>query len=293
MSQLVELTSIPDDLSPVNAGATPLWIGMQTTEPYFKKNIYNVLVNEMKNSVFTRHEPGIWECFDRAFWGISVVRCKCPGAPVGIAYGNALEGPVSALPDPRHAVIYYWHWMNNTYTLAKFDPQIGNVDNFDLKAFVGFPICRPNYNIGGKSIGKCELLPPFDSTIGEGQILIYNNFEDDPGYDVTKFGKIMSDLGAGSYSLCARPATSKEGDIYTKKRFREDRAFWVFNQLRSKYNRAAVGFAWGTKTREPDALSKDTAVVVVWSSPEDYIYWDIVGKGKINKEDFKAKFIVG
>jgi hypothetical protein len=284
---IVKLKAVLDDLGSIGGGATKMWFAdQQILEAHSKGKILGVLKAEREsNPNFSKHIPGQWECFDRAYWGISVVRCKCPGAPVGVAIGIGKEGSPSVVGQP-HAIIYFWTWENNDWTASLYDPLIGEVHDFQTKAFVSFPPFRPNWGFG---IGK--ILKPFDTlqSIDQGWIMLYDVMG---GYNIDNFDNIKSDLANKSYSLCTPPNDEAEKAIFDKKRNREDRVFWVYNQLRNKYNRAAVGFALGTKPNETDK-KKDSAAIVLWKSATQCIFWDVENGVEIAPKDFKPKFLLG
>jgi hypothetical protein len=286
MSPNTFLKAMPNDLSTIGEGATYIWDGQQTMEPHSKGKIIGVLNSERANNPdFTFHEAGLWECFDRAYLGVSIVRCQTPGAPVGIAFGTALEGGPSVINQP-HAILYFWHMMNGKWTSVLYDPLYGEINIFKPKAFISFPIYRPNYPYPG---GKPQLLSPFDTMtpVDTGVIMMYNNFEIDKGYNLTNYNNVKSDLDNKRYKLCAPPAE------YEKKRTREDRALWVYNQIRSKYKRSAIGFAWGIKIKEADPKKKDSAALVLWKNESEYLLWDVEQGKPIGEGDFQAKFILG
>jgi hypothetical protein len=284
MSPNVTLSAMPNDLGPTDHGATKMWFGEQTMEPHSKGKIRGILDKERENDIFRRHQAGRWECFDRAYWGVSIVRCQLPGTPVGVAFGTAKEGGPSVMNQP-HAIMYFWHMMNGKWTPVLYDPLYGEIQAFEPRAFISFPIHRPNFGYGQPKVPT-----PFDTMddADEGVIMMYNNFEsDDKGYDLSNFNNIKNDLANKRYKLCTPPAD------YEKKRTREDRAFWVFNQMRSKYNRAAIGFAWGVNKKEADSKKKDSAVLVLWKNESEYMLWDVEQGNTIGEGDFNAKFVLG
>lgn len=285
---IVKLKSVLDDLPSIGGGATKMWFAdQQILEAHSKGKILEVLDAERANNPnFIKHIAGQWECFDRAYLGISVVRCKCPGAPVGVAIGIGKEGGPNVVGKP-HAIIYFWTWENNSWTPSLYDPLYGEVHDFQIKAFVSFPPFRPN-----SGLGEGKILKPFDklSPNDQGWIMLYDVMG---GYDIDNFNNIRSDLANRRYNLCAPPNEPNEKRAFDYKRSREDRAFWVYNQLRVKYNRAAVGFALGTKPNENDKTKKDSAAIVLWKNANECIFWDVEQGAEIAPKDFKLRFLLG
>lgn len=288
---IVKLNSILKGLGSVGGGATPMWFAeQQILKAYSKGKILGVLNTEREsNPNFIRHSSGNWECFDRAYWGVSIVRCKCPGAPVGISIGIGKEGSASVVGQP-HAIIYFWTWENDKWTPTLFDPLIGEVHDFQNKAFVSFPIFRPNASKAG--IGTAKILQPFESftRVDKGWIMLYDIMG---GYDIDNFSNIKSELANKVYSLCSPPSDPEEKTAFERKRTREDRAFWIYNQIRNKYNRSAVAFACGINASETDAKKKDCAAIVLWENAGKCIFWDIESGKEYAKGDFQPSFVLG
>lgn len=295
----VELKKVLDELGSVGGPkkyATSIWYAeSDILKSYTEGKIMDALNTERStNPKFSKDIPGFWECTDRAYWGVSVVRCKCPGTPMGVAIGTGKVGKVVGQP---HAVIYFWTWdFNNnswTQTPSIYDPLYGPIHDFDPKAFVSFPPYRPNFKFNGIKIGEAKLMSPFDTftPIDKGWIM--------PSYDqkyyVDYFEDIKSKLTDKNnkiYTSCLPPNVQSEMDVFKRRRTREDRAFWTYNQIRDTYNRSAVAFALGTKPNETDD-KKDSAAIVLWKSAKECIFWDVEQRAEISSADFEPRFVLG
>lgn len=275
MSERIALNK-PVGLTYANSGSTGLWLGDQVVDPYSKAKILGILNAEMPKPEF-KHKPGLWECTDRAYWGVSAVRCQCPGAPVAVAIGVAKE---RAVAGQDHAVIYFWYLDNNNWKPILFDPLYGEIQDFETKVLIPFPIYRP-----GGGYGLRKDLPPFE---GIGPI---NGGYISPSYDdyfVDNFGKITDIISNKTYISCNMPTNQKEQDVFIQYRTREDRAFWAFTHIRSKFNANAVGFALGTGNVK--GKIQDHAALVLWRDADTYEFWD-VEKG-IRSTNFNARFVL-
>jgi hypothetical protein len=278
-------------LDPATGTATAVWFGDKVLKDYPKGTILNVLNQEFKKNApngrpLNEQVYGSWECFDRAYWAANTLRCNLPGTPVAI--GTTGLGMVGG-KEEDHAVIYFYTWDGKNWIPTCYDPQRGEINDFKPKSAVFMPIFRPNFdptNIYG--LKEKKVLPPFDIQFKlnetlSGWTMLY---EAENGYDVSHFDEIKNKLNNGAFPSCQPP-------MNTYFLTREDKTFFLYNQIRGTYRHSAVGFAWGTKRKENDPKKKDSAVIVLWKDANDCMFWCPDEGKEIKNDEFDVRFVLG
>ncbi|MCX6674639.1 MAG: hypothetical protein NTY37_12780 [Methanothrix sp.] len=288
------------NLDPASGTVTPIWFGDKVLKDYPKGVILEVLDKEFKKNApngkpLAEHRQEYWECFDRAYWAVSALRCQCPGAPCAVATTG--RGFVAG-KEEDHAVIYFYTYDGKNWIPQAWDPQRGEINDFKPKSAVFLPIFRPHFDPGNVfGLKEKKVLPPFDQQFKlketlSGWTMLY---EAEGGYDVSYFDEIKNKLQNKEFPSCQPPPDTdkKKFDVFQKMRNREDRAFFLYNQIRGKYNRSAVAFCWGSIKKENDPLKKDSAVIILWKGADDCIFWSAEGGKVIANEEFDPKFVLG
>lgn len=278
------------DLDPATETVTPLWFGDKVLKDNPKGAILQFLDEEFSKNApngrpLNEQVTGGWECFDRAYWAAGKLRCNLPGTPVAIATtGLGMVGG----KEEKHAVIYFYTWNGSNWIPTCYDPQRGVINDFKPFSGVFMAIFRPNFDPTGEyGLNEKKILPPFNvPKIKETQSGWTMLYEPENGYDVSHFDEIKNKLKSGDFQSCQPPKNAK----YLT---REDKAFFLYNQIRGTYRRSAVAFAWGTKRNENDPKKKDSAVVILWSSANDCLFWSPDEGREIKSNEFNVRFVLG
>lgn len=245
---------MPDGIDAVSQdfiGTTGTW---SYVTPHPKLQVLDFLTKKVS---YDTYQEDIWDCEDRAFWGIAKARCQFIGCPMGAAIGKPIEGNFSK--DMDHTLIVFWHYSGNQYEPIFFDPDdsLKREVRFSPRIIIPFPIHRyhdPN--------AVRKELPPFENfpQIKNGYFALDNN------YNITDINKIEAYLRG----LIKCP-DSPDPLAY---RFREDRAFWAFIHAGHEFKGAPIGVAFG-KAQEGKFKGKDHGVIMLWKSCDDFVFWDV------------------
>jgi hypothetical protein len=199
----------------------------------------------------------IWDCIDRAIWGIVHARHKFPGCAIGMAEGKGQTGSVSGKP---HAVILiwdnvpsnprYWDPLFQTTKPYKFDPS---------RRIIAFPFGAD---------GKSDTIEPIKS-LHMSRIKDKNYVSWDSNYRLYPLTTDADDgvldyLEKSNYEFSCvdgHPAANQNdfGDYWHDM----DQAFWAYIHVRRAYPGCAIGVAYGDPK---DDFS--TVVNVLWYKDE-------------------------
>jgi len=234
------------------------------------------IIAYLKKINYGEYISTIWDCEDRAFWGVAHVRRRFSGCPIGIASGKAKIGGA----EVQHAVIILWcpdeHGkISESSRYIYFDPDKNSpIDeaSFTPELIVPFSV--------DKTRSK-QKIPPlngagFEKPL-EGVYFIWD-YHHDWSIDINKVKqyvieqenlKFSEKYKSGCEELAAGGQGSQEevhkvmdkiaaSSLWSK----EDRALWAFAHVRRKFKGFPIGMA----------LSNDDAVLILWENPSKSVY---------------------
>lgn len=215
----------------------------------------------------------IWDCLERALWGVAHALHRFPGCAIGVAEGTAKVGPAT---DKDHAVIIIWE--KGLGSFIYWDPLLPakklTPDEFGpIVRIEAFPP-----GVGFDNMGK-QPAPITDemTRIGKGKFVCWKT-----GYKLypLKVPKEQGRNGIEDYlnvplyensciDIGGHQPGPKDGDPFWGPR---SRALWSYIHVRRVYESCAIGIAFG----EPEK-GKSPVVNVLWQKDGDKykrIYWD-------------------
>jgi len=225
------------------------------------------------------------DCEDRAFWGMAHARHRFPGLAIGVASGEAVEGPIADLPDKRHAVIVLWYQGEKELEPVFWDPlpqHQGTVEFSNIRSILAFPI----------GSGPYKASPLGNFTPLNNQALVF-----DERRIVYRKDDILSYLRGKQYESGDHRCAEDHTTPYTRsleRMWRDyDDALWAFVHVRRDY----VGCPVGVAIRDPTPGRTSDAVIIIWHQKDEskendsltYTYWDTIGKREV--PDFRPKVI--
>jgi len=278
------LKKMPNDIS---------YLPFRTTTGMWSDYVHahnpNDVVNYLQSLDYGSHVDNVYDCEDRAFWGIAHARSRFPGQPMAAAIGKAVGGPFDG---QNHAVIAFWAKDRNIYKNFYFDPEVkvsgsakvkGDLVNFDTKILVPFPMWRKN----SKS-GKQEELPPFNKGFSyqSGAAVLDRSYT---LFNADSHNKMMDFLEKKSYGMPKGPSDPDLSSLFDTHWMKivEDRVLWVFVHARRKFKGYATGMAFGSMARD----NADYALLVIWNDKGEPLLYDIE-TGLIKSSDFKARTVI-
>lgn len=245
------------------------------------------IIDYLKEIDYGDYEAEIYDCEDRAFWGIAHVRHMYPGFPIGMAQGKA-QPPYYNNED--HALIILWYRIGRISKYTYFDQEsleeiapsdgIFGKDQEFLDIVIGFPDDKTGKGFkplpfpsltqikGRKSIGLDfvhEFYPKEDLI----DYLVNQTYEKHC-LGIAPDGKLMSHGTMDPLNF----------DVYWKSN-PDDKALWAYAHLKRKFLGAPVGLALGNKNSTIFIIYKD-------NGKQQTVYWDFNGEVK----DFDAKLIL-
>ncbi|MCR3883125.1 hypothetical protein P0O24_02190 [Methanotrichaceae archaeon M04Ac] len=225
------------------------------------------------------------DCEDRAFWGMAHARHRFPGLPIGVASGEAVEGPIADLPDKRHAVIVLWYQGEREIEPVFWDPlpeHQGTVEFRNVRSIIAFPIGRGPYTprpLGGFTPLNNQAL------IFDERRIIYRKS------DVLSY--LNNEMYESGDHRCAEDHTTPY-TLSLRRMWRHyDAALWAFVHVR----RAFVGGPIGVAIRDPTPGEASDTSIILWHKKDEskegndlgYAYWDPIRKEEM--AGFKPKII--
>jgi hypothetical protein len=224
--------------------------------PFPDSEIKNILTN----ADYGQYIPDIWDCEQRAFWGISQVRCKLYGCPIGAAIGKIQEASYSSSSEMHTLIIYWKHLGGNNYQQVYFDPGLNRETTaFIPHIIIPFPVFRPSQ----PDIIRNEFLPFANNRIDSGYLALNTN------YTFVKADTIINRL-KNLQDKCKEPDNPP-----IAYRFSEDRALWASNHVRREFAfdkqggiSLPVGVAFGK------VGSKDIGAIVIFNENDPAIFLD-------------------
>ena len=272
--------TMPYDFKAKFGGTTGLWKDAATNYPLRGQKPLGVITYLQSIEDYGGHDKDRWDCEDRALLGVSRVRCKFPGAPVGVAVRKEPNGE-------DHAVIIIWYKKTDTspWEHTYFDPLRGEVE-FNVHTIIPFPVWRPNADRGSRD----ELSEDFKDLqwLNKCAVVLdqFHNFD--------SFGDIKKSLELKEYGECQAPKDSSKALVFREYWSREDKALWAMIQTRfrlykSTGNPIPLGIAFGT-AKKGKYRGKDHAVLILWKNTDKFIFWDLVD-GDIGIK-FNARLVV-
>jgi hypothetical protein len=225
----------------------------------------------LKRLDYGAYIPTIWDCEDRAFWGVAHVRHRFSGCPIGIASGKAKIGG----EEVQHAVIILWcpdeHGkISESSRYIYFDPDKNSeIDktSFTPELIVPFSVNKTKLKQKIPPLNDAGFEKPLD-----GVYFIWD-YHHDWSFNINEvtqyvIGQEKLKFSEKYKSGCEEFAAGCQGhqedvhkvmDKNAAKMFwsKEDRAFWAFAHVRRKFKGFPVGMA----------LSNDDAVLILWEKP--------------------------
>lgn len=277
------IKKMPDDLNPLPLKSTTgMW-----SEHVYAHDPSDVL-HYLHSLDYGKHVDNLYDCEDRAFWGIAHARSRFPGQPMAVAIGNVVGGPFDG---QNHAVIAFWAKDKGLYKNFYFDPEgkvswvpkvKGGLVNFDTKILIPYPVYRPN-----SGSGKQRDLPPFDQfTWKSGAVILDRSYK---LFDASSIKKMMDFLRNKRYGITEIPIDSNLSSLFSSlwENSIEDRVLWAFAHARREFIGYAIGMAFGTIVKN----RSDYASLVLWDNQGEPILMDIEF-GRVIPEDFKVRTLI-
>jgi hypothetical protein len=223
-----------------------------------------------KAKTYGKYENFRWDCEDYAFLAASDVRCRFLGLPVAIAIGKGMEGGPT-IEGFNHAINILWFESQvgdqKKWEPRYFDATIGSeVKKFDTQVIIALPV---------SGLTDHQDLPPFDklSFLKDAAFAL-----DGRNYDFNLVNTdVMDTLKNKRVEECPKPTNKEELDLFNNAKYwsTSDRVFYWFAHIRRMHKGAPVGVAFGLATHPKRPNSFDYAALVVWSSPDNFTYWDV------------------
>lgn len=212
-----------------------------------------------------RQIDDIWDCSERALWGIVHARHKFPGCAIGLAEGKNSK-------KENHAVIIIWESDLKKYIY--FDPLSPqkNADFGSEVRIIAFPFNALESSEPVEIIGKSM------SRIKDNNYVSWDaKYNIYPLTDAKNRNGVLDYLSTPLYDkycvdLPAHPSVN-EADF--KNYWKDlDRAFWSYMHVRRQYDGCAIGVAIG----DPEP-KKSHFVNIIWTEKKEgenhkYIFWD-------------------
>jgi hypothetical protein len=232
------------------------------------------------------YQKDIWDCEDHAFLAAADLRCNFPGLPVAIAVGTATDKKSSAgIKGQMHAVNYIWF---ESKAGADWVPMILDpadekwIDEFDTKTIIPLPIS------GLKNHKELRPFELFDFRANAA----FQLDERVHSFELITDGTVKKTLENKDFQQCTGPKDSKYKAFVNKDTWStNDTVFYAFAQIRKKHMGAPVGVAFG-ELAPKNGPKEQYATLVLWSSQDQFIYWDVNLKRDISSDLKKigAKF---
>ena len=212
----------------------------------------------------------IWDCLERALWGIAHTLHRFPGCAIGVAEGEAKVGPASG---KDHAVIIIWEKGLGSFNY--WDPLLPGKK---LKPDEFGPVVRieafPS-GVGQGDIGKQPA--PIDAgmiRIKDGDFVCWKT-----GYKIYPLTMpnntgVIDFLKVPLYKTYCPDLNSHQPEPSNANTYWGDRsrALWSYIHVRRVYESCAIGIALGTPEK-----GKSVAVNVLWykdGAKYSRKYWD-------------------
>ncbi|MGV8175944.1 MAG: hypothetical protein ACP5OU_09610 [Methanothrix sp.] len=283
--------TMPDGIPWCDSGTT----GMRfpAMHSYTPEKVMKYITKKIAD--YPPYKEEIWDCEDHAFLAAADIRCNFPGAPVGIAIGKATHSSHATIRNQMHAVNYLWFQSGGegegkageNWEHRIFDPAGREwVDDFDAKVIIPLPI-------SGLKDHK-ELKPFADSNKYPFRIKAAFQLDKRAHQFVLPNGDVMKTLTSGDFEKlrCPGSAFPEYNTFFEKKGYwsLHDTVFYVFAQIRRKHMGATVGVAFGEIVFK-DGTRQEQSALVLWSSPNQFILWDIDTKSDMSDlKKFGARF---
>jgi len=272
---------MPDGIQRTMSGITEL-----DTDPARVK-VYDIddVMDYLETLDFAKFIKIYHDCEDRAFWGMAHARHRFPGLPIGVASGEAAEGPIADLPDKRHAVIILWYQGEEELEHVFWDPlpqHQGTVRFRNIKSIVAFPIGRGPYT--ASPLSKFTPLNSQALVFDEKRIVYRKD-------DILSY--LKNELYESGEHKCVEDHTTPYR-LSLRRRWRDyDDALWAFVHVRRDY----VGCPIGVAIRDPTDSGMSDDVIILWHKKDEskvdsnltYTYWDPIGQKEV--DNFKPKTI--
>jgi hypothetical protein len=237
---------------------------------------------EDKARTYGKYQDKIWDCEDYSFLAASDIRCRFLGQPVAIALGIGKEGGPNIIGLP-HAINVLWFesdvgggqkkWIHRYYdaTIHK------EVKNFETHVIIPLPV---------SGLTDHKELPPFENFrfLDSAAFVL-----DGKAYNFDLINSVIDTLEKKGINDCPRPGDIEGGALFDNPLYYSynDRVFWWFSHIRQMHKGAPVGVAFGKATNPNVPQSFDYASLVLWRSPSDFVYWDIIGAKDATQMDIK------
>lgn len=290
----MNLESVSDKQIPVPGGFTQIGgPGAPATSGLSKANMNanaqdaNDIICYLKK---LNYEPldskdNLWDCQERALWGIVHARRMFPGCAIGMVEGKGQEGGVAGVD---HAAIVVWERGLEGYRY--WDPLFPDKDDGTYK-FDPHPVRIIAFPFGVN--GDADMIDPISHNMSkidignyiswETEYWLYPLTEDDPK-------SVINYLRHPGYNFsCIDFDNHTGGAIDGKNKYWRDadRAFWAYIHVRRQYPGCAIGVVFGKPKR-----GYSFAVNVLWykeGGEIKYKYLDPIPKHR--NSDVTAKFI--
>ena len=198
----------------------------------------------------------IWDCSERAIWGIAHARHRFPGCAIGMAEG---KGQIGSVSGKDHAVIIiwdkeltryiYWDPLYPNTTPYKFDPNPVRIVAFPFGADGQVDTAEPIKSLHMSRI-KDKNYVSWDANYW----LYPLTTADHRGVKDYLFG-VRYDSNCVDINSHSGASVGDIGEYWRDR----DRAFWAYIHVRRDYPGCAIGVAFG----DP-ATDYSTVVNVIW-----------------------------
>ena len=244
---------MPGGLKPIKPdanGNTGLW--NDYISPFPESNILGIL----QSTDYGNYITDVWDCEQRAYWGISRVRCELQGCPIGAAIGKALDSTYTRAAEMHTLIVYWKHLGDHNYQSIYFDPALKRPINFEPHIIIPFPVLRP----GQPGVIRKEFPPFEDNRIISGYLALNKE------YTFVNAATVISYLK--NIHKCQIP----DGPI--KKRFSEDRALWAANHVRREFAFNQGGISLPVGEAFGSVPSNDKGAIVIMERPNKAVFLD-------------------
>jgi hypothetical protein len=249
-------------------------------------NPYEVLAC-LQECDYEPHKNDVYDCEDRAFWGIAHARRKFPGQPMAAAFGKARSGE-------NHAVIVFWSKVGkDKYVHHFFDPEGSRkgktekvagggvnggklIDNFDTKILVPFPMWRPE----SETRKELEQQEPGDFegfTYRSGAAVLDGSYT---LFDYNSLKNIVDYLE----NFGEQPSS----DFWRI----EEKVLWAWVHARREFKGYAIGMAFGKYLGAKEDEDPNHAFLVFWRKDKPYLYYDLKTGFPNNPDNFKPRTLI-
>jgi hypothetical protein len=302
-----DITTFPPETSGTYAGNTGLDEG--SIEPYplgWNPEPGNTRVLDYLASLdYGVYNPEIWDCEDRAFWGVAHARHKFPGLAIGVASGKRKRGG----KEEDHAVIILWDTDDDGHISKSskyyfYDPDLIRIKSpkppileeeteFTLELIVPFPMSKTHSTQSIPPLDREEFKNPIENKHFIWDYKHNWSFKKNDVFAYLKDSgqKVRERYGNGCPEFAdpqRKPETHKTNMTVLRTYWQNDidSAAWAFTHARRQFMGCPIGFAYGRN----NITQKNDAALIMWEDPDNFTYFHLE-EGILAEKDFKPSIV--